>query len=310
MFRNILSYILISVFFLLLSAQSTDAAERKTFKPFVLASSATDQNFDTAVTETRAKLEAAGFQVLGEYAPYKESFVKNAMILIVTNPDLLAIAKDSVNGGFAAPWRVSITETRKDLQVTYVNPVYIQHAYRLKGDMSKVSSALEAALGMQEHFGSRRGLSARKLARYHYTIGMERFQNVYLLGKHESHEKALEVLESNLASNDKGLGKIYRLDLDDNVSVFGVSRDGPTEAYRYMDDHFIMKTVDFKKHKGTAYLPYEIMVQGNRIIALHMRYRMAVHFPDLTMMGKNSFMTLRPSPKEIAWAFSEMAKAK
>jgi hypothetical protein len=30
-----------------------------------------------------------------------------------------------------------------------------------------------------------------------------------------------------------------------------------------------------------------------------MRFRMAVHFPDLSMMGKHSFMTLMPSPKAI-----------
>lgn len=284
------------------------AAEKQTFKPFVLASSTVDAKFEDVVNETRAKLEASGFEVLGEYAPYQDGFVKNATVIIVTNSGLLSIAKASQNGGFAAPWRVSITDTGEQVQVAYSNPVYLKHAYRLKGDLEKVASDFKNTLGAQATFGSKQGLTARKLAKYHYTVGMERFDDVYVLATHKSHAQALDTLEKNLADNEHGLGKVYRLDLDDEVSVFGVSRKGPDQTYAYMDDHFIMQTVDFKEHKGTAYLPYEIMVKGNQIIALHMRFRMAVHYPDLKMMGKHSFMKIRPSPKKIKWVFTELAR--
>ncbi|MBT8141181.1 MAG: hypothetical protein KJO88_02345 [Gammaproteobacteria bacterium] len=294
---------------LLMPVNSLDAASPERYKPFVLAASNADKEFSVVVTETRNALKDAGFTVLGEYTPYADSFVKNAQVIVVTNPELKSIAKASYNGGFAAPWRIAVTETDEAVQVSYVNPEYLKHAYRLQGDVQKVSQSFEKTLGVKEHFGSKKGLSARKLKRYNYTIGMEKFHNVYLLAEHESHAKALETLEANLANNQHGLGKVYRLDLDDEVSVFGISRQGPDEKYRFMDDTFIMQTVDFKEHKGTAYLPYEIMVKGNQILALHMRFRMAVHYPDLSMMGKHSFMTLRPSPREIGWGFGEIAKA-
>jgi len=309
MYKNILFSLFCAFFFVTMTSQSFAASKVEKFKPFVLANVSLEEDFQSLVNETRKNLVANGFQLVGEYEPYSDSFVKNAKVLIVTSPELLDIAKASHNGGFAAPWRVAITQTQKNTQVSYVNPLYIKHAYHLDGDMHKVADQFKLALGEQKHFGSKNGLSARKLAKYRYTIGMERFHNVYLLAQHDSHSKAISVLEAKLADNKHGLGQVYRLDIDDNTSIFGISRKGPDLSYRYVDDHYIMQTVDFKEHKGTAYLPYEIMVKDNQIIALHMRFRMALHYPDLSMMGKHSFMTLRPSPKEIAWAFGNVARA-
>ena len=306
--KNIVSYLLIVCISAFMFTDNAQAAQKQTYKPFILASTIADSGYAQVLSQTRAKLESAGFEVLGEYSPYQDTFVKNATVIIVTNADLKAIAKESSNGGFAAPWRISVTETKQGIQISYMNPVYLKHAYRLKGDMTSVSNALESALGKGVSFGSKKGLTAKKLNKYRYMMGMEKFQHVYQLATHDSHAKAIEVLEKKLASNKHGLGKVYRLDLDENTSVFGVSRKGPTEAYRFVDDEFIMQIVDFQEHKGTAYLPYEIMVKGNEIIALHMRFRMAVHYPDLKMMGKHSFMKIKPSPKEIAWAFGEVSK--
>jgi len=77
-----------------------------------------------------------------------------------------------------------------------------------------------------------------------------------------------------------------------------------------MDESWIMTNVDFEKLKGTAYLPYEILVDGNEVVAQHMRFRMAVHFPDLKMMGQNSFMNIMPSPKAIEVALTAAAGGK
>jgi len=77
-----------------------------------------------------------------------------------------------------------------------------------------------------------------------------------------------------------------------------------------MDDASIMSVVDFEKLKGTSYLPVEILVDGNNAYALHMRFRMAVHYPDLKMMGKNSFMNIMPSPNAIQTALTAAAGGK
>jgi len=77
-----------------------------------------------------------------------------------------------------------------------------------------------------------------------------------------------------------------------------------------MDDTWIMGNIDFEEPRSTAYLPYEILVDGNRIIALHVRFRMALHRPDLKMMGKNSFMNVMPTPKAVDKALTAVAGGK
>ncbi len=276
------------------------------FKPFVLGSRGPG-NFDAKVQATKEALKAAGFEILGEYTPYENTFVDKAHVIIVTNDELKKAAAMTEYGGFAAPWRVGITKVGDEIQVAYANPAYIANAYRLKADLTGVSEALKEALGAQEEFGSQKGLTARKLRKYHYTFGMEYFDDPYQLAEYKSHKEAVAALEKNLAQGVAGVTKVYRLDLPNNVTVFGVARKAPSEAELDMDEEHIMTEVDFDELKGTAYLPYEIMVYGNKVVALHMRFRMAVHYPDLKMMGSNSFMNIMPSPNAIQKALTAAA---
>lgn len=288
----------------LLCAGAVQAAE--TFRPFVLASKGPG-DFDARVQETKAALTAEGFQVLGEYTPYEDTFVEKAHVIVVTNDELKKVAGMSEYGGFAAPWRVAVTKAGDEIQVSYANPIYIANAYRLKSDLNGVSEALKRALGEQDTFGSAKGLSARKLRKYHYTFGMEYFDDPYKLAEYASHAEAVATLEKNLANGVAGVTKVYRLDLPNDVTVFGVARKAPTEDDKDMDEKYIMSVVDFEELKGTAYLPYEILVDGNKVVALHMRFRMAVHYPDLKMMGANSFMNIMPSPNAIQKALAAAA---
>ncbi len=297
-------HLLITLSFLLTPVAASAAADR--YKPFVLASTS-QGGFDAKVMETKAALEGAGFRMLGEFTPYKDTFVDNAHVIVVTNDELISVAQKTKYGGFAAPWRVAVTQVGNEVQVAYANPVYLSKAYRLKSDLAGVTEVLRTALGAQETFGSRKGLTARKLKKYKYTFGMERFNKVYKLAQYASHSQAVAAVEQNLSDVVAGVSKVYRLDLPNDVTVFGVARKAPGDGDIAMDDQFIMSTVDFRKHKGTAYLPYEIMVDGNKVVALHMRFRMAVQYPDLKMMGDNSFMKLMKSPNAIKKALKEVA---
>jgi len=77
------------------------------------------------------------------------------------------------------------------------------------------------------------------------------------------------------------------------------------ESNKFMDDTFIMSEIDFKPVRSTAHLPYDILVTGNEIEALHARFRIAMNFPDLSMMGDNSFMNIMPSPDAIEAALAK-----
>ncbi len=276
----------------------THAAER--FKPFVLAWRG-NADFAAKVEEVRASLEAAKFQVVADVAPYPEqAYVDDLRILVFTSPELKRMAARSEHGGFAAAERVAITRSGNDIQVSYVNPVYMAYAYRLKSDLADVAAKLDKALGRVETFGSKKGLTKRKLRKYHYTFGMEYFNDPYRLAEYASYTDAIKQVEKNLKTNEVGVRQVYRIDIPGKEeTIIGVTRHGEGKKGEKYDDHWIMDNVDFGEVHTTAYLPYEIMITGNKVIGLNMRFRMAVYHPDLKMMGKNSFMNIMPSPGAV-----------
>ena len=54
-----------------------------------------------------------------------------------------------------------------------------------------------------------------------------------------------------------------------------------------------------------AAMPYEIILQGNTASILPGRYRIALHWPDLTM---GTFMKIMSTPKDIAETLSGLTK--
>jgi len=289
---------LISAIVVLCMTFATAHAQDK-FKPFVLGS-VSSGDFDRKINETKAALTQQGFSIVGEYTPYE-----NAHVIAVTSDELKRIAAQTERGGYAVVQRVSVTKVGDNIQVSYANPLYIEHAYQLGASMAPVAQKLQAALGKQEEFGAK-GQSAKDLRKYHYTFGMEYFDDVYKLESYASHAEAVAAVEKGLAAGEQGITKIYRVEIPGKqVTVFGVAMKVPANGDKNMDDQFQMGIVDFQELKGTAYLPYEVMVRGKDVEALHMRFRMAVHYPDLKMMGDNSFMKLMKAPDAIEKALTE-----
>lgn len=302
-FMNMFAGLLTAVLTLLPMAASVQAAD--VYRPFILGSRGAG-DMQAKVEEVKQKLLGAGFQIVADYAPFAD-----AHIIIFTNDALKKIAAKSEYGGYAMAQRAAVTKVGGELQVSYVNPVYIAHAYRLKSDLANTAEALATALGNVQDFGSEKGLSERKLGKYHYTFGMEYFSDPYELASYGSYQDAVKAVEKNLASNNAGVRQIYRIDVPGkDETIMGVSMTAGPNGDQYMDDKFQMGIVDFNELKGTPYLPYEVMVTGNRVVALHMRFRMAVHYPDLKMMGDNSFMKLMPSPEAIRKALTEAVGGK
>ena len=281
----------------LISSAASQAADR--YKPFVLAYTS-DAAFEDVVSEVKSKLQSAGFELLTDYRPYD-----GASALVVSSSDLKALSNESKLSGFAATLRVGVNQVEDGVQVSYLNPEYLGKAYRIESDMGTYTQALAATLGEGEAFGSRKGLTEKKLRKYHYTFGMEYFDDPYVLGVFSSQQEALDAVRTGLANNTVGVSSLYEVTLDRaNSALFGVSMVGEGEDDKYHDDAYQMSIVDFKEHKSSAYLPYQVLVVDGEVLALHMRFRMAVHFPDLSMMGKHSFMTLMPSPKAIQGALT------
>jgi len=276
------------------------------YRPFVLASTS-ETSLATQTEAAVAALESAGFTVAGRYSP-----LPNANVLVVTSPELQSVAARSDKGGYGAGQRVSVTERDGKTEVAFVNPLYIQYAYRLEGDLQGVYDRLSTALGNIAAFGSEDGLTAKKLNKYHYTIAMPYFDDPYELGSFPSYEAALAAVEKGLAREGDALSQVYRIDIPGKQqSVFGVAMraTGQSEGEIDIDAAHQLSIVDFEGYSKVAYFPYELLVNGNQVEALHMRFRMAVHFPDLSMMGEHGFTKLLPAPPATKDALEAMLQA-
>ena len=281
---------------LILSA-TVSLAQEAVLKPFVLASKGPG-DLAQKVEATKAALASHGFTVAGSYSPYP-----GATVIAVTNDELRTTAAKSEHGGFGAAQRVAVTKVKDEVQVSYSNPVYLANAYRMGGDLKDTAAKLQAALGKVEEYGAQ-GLTADKLRKYHYAFGMEYFDEPNEFAKYGSYEEALKVVEAGLAAGKYGVTKVYRVDVaGKKETLFGVAMKGEGDN-KFMDDKYIMNEIDFKDVKSTAHLPYDILVSDNKVYALYARFRIATSFPDLSMMGANSFMNIMKAPEAIRKALA------
>ena len=253
----------------------------------------------TITAATKAKLSKAGFEIVGEYSPYD-----TATVLIVTNDTLKANAANSEFGAYGAAQRVTITKADNEVQVAFTNPTYMSHAYRMKGDLAGVTAKLKSVLGDQGEFGPDEGVTAKDLRDYQYKWLMPYFDDPLDLADYGNQQIAIEKVEAILLNNKAGVKKVYRIDIaGKEETVIGVSMAGPGNL-DCSGDKYIMNEIDFKKLKSTGHLPYEVVISKGKVYALPAEFRIAISFPDLSMMGSNSFMSIMCAPLAIQEALT------
>lgn len=246
--------------------------------------------------EVRTALEEAGFEVVGGYEPYE-----GARVVVVTHSDILEVAAGSDMGGFAAVLRVGITDNDGKVEVSYTNPTWVAGICRLESDLGPISMAMEEALGRDQDFGSKKGKEPRRLRKYHYMAFMPHFNDPVLLAEHTTHEEAVAAVEAGLAAGEAGTSKVYRVDVPDKDEVlFGVALTEGEGA-----DANVMAVTDKGEIKHTAHLPYELLVSGPNVYALHGKFRIAQSFPDL---GMGTFMKISGAPKNIHQSLEVVAQ--
>ncbi len=281
----------------LLLTGSYSVADQTLLKPFVLGA-AVDGDLSSATLKTRNILSNVGFEIVGSYSPYAKT-----NILIISNSSLRATAAKTDKGGFGAIQRVSVSEVEGVIQVAYTNPRYMANVYRMQGELDETDKTLRAALGVQQDFGAQ-GISAEKLRKYHYKMFMPYFDEPYELAEYDSHEAALAAVEKGLKAKQGGVSRVYRVDLPGKMeSVIGVSMTRGCSS-----DEFIMQKIDFSQIKSAPHLPYEMLVSDGKVYALHAKFRIAQSFPDLSMMGSNSFFSIMCAPDEINEALTTVVK--
>lgn len=270
-------------------------AETRFYKPYILAKQ-TQASVDEVLKQVRGELQQGGLTIAGEYTPYS-----GAYSLAVTNEALQKIAAQSEFGGYGAALRVGVTQVGDTVQVTYTNPAYMAIVYRMADSLDALAGTMAKAIGNIQEYGSEHGTTEFELRNYHYMIFMPYFTDQLKLGAHDSHNSALEAVERGLAAKLGGVQKVYRIDLPEkDETLFGVALSEGAGS-----DQTVMATTDIAPLKHTPHLPYELLVSGGKVYALHGKFRIAQSFPDLTM---GTFMKISKAPDAIEEALREVAK--
>ena len=277
-------------------------------KPYILA-------FETSesIPEIKAKVEANlgqnGINIVGQYQPASD---KNRWVIVFSSSELEAAVK-KVGGltGFAATLRIGITIENGKTIVSYTNPAYWGNAY-FRSDFEKVSANYASLTAHLENamkasgtfvgnpFGSEKGLSVNNLRKYHYMMGMPYFDDTVDLKEFGSYQDALDKVESSISKGVPNVKMVYKLVISGKeLTLYGFALSGKDGESKFLP------TIDINNQKHTAFLPYEVLVIGNKVQILHGRYRIAVAFPDLTM---GTFSKIMTTPGDIKDLLEQLVK--
>jgi len=240
-------------------------------------------------------LKDNSFTVLGTYNPSNKSSLK---VIAFTRRDLSnASIKVKDRGALAAVFKVGLVKKNDIVIISYTNPDYILRAYlgdnySAYSDTFKTFSAdlktVFSAIGNEfTPFGGT--VQADKLKKYHYKIMMPYFSDPVVLNEFASFEEGVKTIENGLNSKEGNTKLVYKLVYNNaKVAVFGVGLLNKEEG----ESHFL--PIIGEDH--VAALPYEIILQDKVATMLHGKYRLALHWPELTM---GTFMKIMSTPGDI-----------
>ncbi|MDE3144309.1 MAG: hypothetical protein KGL19_09160 [Bacteroidota bacterium] len=255
------------------------------------------------------QLEINGIKVVGKYQPAND---KNRAIIIFTSAELeTAIKKIGGLTGFAATLRIGITNENGKTIVSYTNPQYWGNAY-FRNDFDKVASNYTALTERLEKtmkasgefigkpFGSKHGLSVKDLRKYHYMFSMPYFDDAVELANFDNYTAALDKIEAGIKKGVPDVKMIYKVTIPGKeLTLYGFALSGEKGENKFLP------IIDISQPKHTAFLPYEVLVSGNKVLMLHGRYRIALSFPDLTMM---TFTKIMSTPGNIENLLKQLVK--
>ena len=264
----------------------------------------TSESIQKVSDDVISALENNSFTILGSYNPSGKSDLK---VIAFTRNDLKnTVIKVKDRGALAAIFKVGLVKTDGKVVMSYTNPDYILRAY-LQDDFDKYKSQLKpfgldlktafSTLGKEfTQFGG--VVDADDLKDYHYKIMMPYFTDPVELNEFSSFEEGVRIIEKNLKANKGNTKLVYKLEFtSEKVAVFGIGLQNTEEGESY----FLPKIGE----AHAAALPYEIILQGKEATMLHGKYRIALHWPELTM---GTFMKIMSTPGDIEDTLEELCQ--
>lgn len=271
--------------------------------PYILVGES-DLKIESAEEKVASALAGQGFEVIGSYNVEGNQTLK---VIVYTRKDLQDITlKVKDRGALAAALKVGLKSDGPGTKISYLNPEYLFQAY-LRGEYDKHSSGLKkiasdakAALSplgsVNEGFGG--AMTAEELRDYHYKIMMPYFTDPVELEEFSSFEQGVATIQGNLKAKKGSTTEVYSLIFEDQqVAVFGVGLLDEEEGER----HFL--PIIGEDHLSA--MPYEIILQGKEATMLHGRYRIALHWPELTM---GTFTKIMSTPGDIKGMLKDLCE--
>lgn len=244
--------------------------------------------------EVKNALEKSGFEIIGEYNPEESKYMK---VIVYTRDDLKKITfgvKD--NGALAAALKVGLFRKGDVTEISMLNPEYLFYAYlrdnikdysRLKMISDEAKKALRTVGNEFEPFGGM--LEIKKLKKYHFMIGMPYFDNSVVLQDFASFNSGVTTIRNNLEKEGGNAIKVYELiDNESEVAVFGVGL--------LNKDYGEAKFLPIIGEDHIAAMPFELIIVGKRASMLHGKYRIALHWPELSM---GTFTKIMSTPGKV-----------
>ena len=167
-------------------------------------------------------------------------------------------------------------------------PVKIAQGLLQDLDISNDAKAAMKTIGSNlKAFGG--NVSVSKLHKYKYMVGMQTFNDPTLLATFSSFEEGLKIINNNLDKGKASTEKVYSVTFKTSkVAMFGVGLNSKEKG----EAHFL--PIIGEDH--IAAMPYEIVLMDNKAYMLHGRFRIALHWPELTM---GTFTKIMSTPGSI-----------
>jgi len=256
--------------------------------------------------DIKTALQSSNFEIKGEYRPEKND---SLYLIAFTRKDLLEISiKDEAKNIAASVLRVGLRLTvAGKIEITLLNPEYIFYGYlrekvkifesELSGISNDVKIALSSLASEFKPFGAG-SITESELKSFRYMVRMPSYDDAIVVAENISFEQTVAVIERNLMAQKNGAYKVYEINLPDRkIAIFGVG----LLDYRIGEAFFLNA---LGRDHFTA-MPYELIVDNNKVIMLDGNFRFPFFWSDLPMI---ELRKVNRTARDIEYVFERLTK--
>ena len=279
---------------LFLIVQGNSLRAQDELSPYYLVGHVTG-TMDEAAQSVSDALGDKGFSVIGSYSPGGN---KNLRVIAYTRNDLQSLTlKVEDRGALASVLKIGLKMNDDQIAVSMLNPTYLFYAY-LRDETSKHLTGLQAVADDAKKametignefvaFGGSEEID--DLMDYHYMAFMPYFDDPEELNTFSTFNEGLERIRKNLDAKKGNTLKVFELVLkEEEIAIFGIGLLDSEEGEG--------KFLPVIGEDNIAAMPYELILSGTEATMLHGKFRIALHWPELSM---GQFMKISSTPGDV-----------